>query len=314
MKGAFVGTSELDFSTALTWEEGLPRPQWDLIKVWIDSRGDHEQADDTWAMVERQWLAHLAKALGGEYDVAESEHFLVLAPDADSADSLMWFLERCRNCLLSVLEGVVEFVALGKQVVIALRSANDYYRYLAPFYPHGKHGGSGGVHVREGHPHVAAHGKDLLTLENTLAHELTHAGLHHLSMPVWLEEGLAQLVEHEMTSRGLLLVDGKMAKQHKQYWGCHGLDAFWRGEGFSKPGKVQRLCYQLAEILAQLLIEEARPRWFGFVREPRRRFFAFLRSASAVDCGESACREHLKYGISELAAKFLGPGSWSPSL
>jgi len=121
------------------------------------------------------------------------------------------------------------------------------------------------------------------------------------------------MAEHEMTGRGLLVVDAKMARRYKQYWGRHGLDAFWRGEGFSRPGNVQELCYQLAEILARLMVEDARPRWFGLVREPRRRFFAFLREAAVADSGESACRKHLGCGLSELAARFLGPGPWSPS-
>lgn len=132
-------------------------------------------------------------------------------------------------------------------------------------------------------------------------------------MPQWLEEGLAQMFEHDMTGRQLLELDAESAGRHRRHWGAHGLDEFWSGEGFSRPGEVQELSYQLAEVLVRLLAEEARPRWFGWVREPRRRFLAFLRGAAAADCGEAACREHLGHGLADLAAKFLGPGSWSPN-
>jgi hypothetical protein len=209
---------------------------------------------------------------------------------------------------------VTDFGELGKQVVMVLRNQDDYYRYISLYFPEGEHGGSAGVHIREGYPHVALHGKQMWALENTLAHELTHVSLHHLSMPQWLEEGLAQMFEHDMTGRSLLEVDAEMAGRHKQYWGKHGLCPFWRGEGFSRPGKVQELSYQLAEILVRLLVAESRPRWFGWVREPQRRFFAFLGGANVSDCGEAACREHLGFGLSDLAVKFLGPGSWSQDL
>ena len=216
--------------------------------------------------------------------------------------------------MLSILGGVVDFNGLGKQLVVALRNRDDYYRYVSLYSPGGEQGESAGMHIREDYPHVALQCSQLADAGNTLAHELTHVALHHLNMPQWLEEGLAQMFEHDMTGRSLLQLDSKMARQHKRYWGKHGLDDFWRGDGFSQLGKIQGLSYQLAEILVRLLVEESRPRWFGWVRAPQHRFFGFLRQASISDCGEAACTTHLRFGLSDLAARFLGPGSWSPSL
>jgi hypothetical protein len=310
-----MGAVELDISGSLTWEEGLPHPQWDLIATWIESRCPHDGQSAAWVAAGRQWLAELGPALGRGYQASESAHFLALTHQGDAPGGpLLQFAERCRAVLLSVLAGVAQFDVPGKQIIVAVRTADEYYRYITRYFSEGEHGDSAGVHIREGYPHVALRGKELWLLENTVAHELTHASLHHLSMPQWLEEGLAQMFEHDMTGRSLLIVDGEMAGRHKRYWGKRGLDAFWRGEGFSRPGKVQELCYQLAEILVRLLIEESRPRWFGWVREPQQRFFAFLREAGGADCGEAACREHLQFGIGDLAARFLGPGSWEASL
>ena len=304
----------LDISGALTWEDGLPRPRWDLIRTWVESRREPPARRDAWAAVARQWLAELGPALGVGYEPVESDNFLALVSGGGGTGRrLLPFAERCRAALLSALGGVADFAGPGKQVVLVLRNPGHYYRYISPYFPEGEHGGSAGVHIREGDPHVALHGKQPWAVENTLAHELTHASLHHRSMPQWLEEGLAQMFEHDMTGRQLLEVDAEAAGRHKRYWGRHGLDEFWRGEGFSRPGRVQELSYQLAEVLVRLLVEEGRPRWFGWVREPRLRFFAFLRGADAGDCGGAACREHLGYELGDLAAKFLGPGSWSPS-
>lgn len=308
-------TTELDISGSLTWKEGLPRPQWDLIETWIESRCGPDRRADAWVAVCRQWLAELGLALGRGYDVAESDHFVALASLGDASGRwLLQFAERCRAVVLSVLAGVADFKIPGKQVMLALRTADEYYRYISLYFPEGEHGGSAGIHIREGYPHIALCGKQVWMLENTLAHELMHASLQHLTMPLWLEEGLAQMFEHDMTGRSLLQVDTEMARRHKRYWAKHGLDELWRGEGFFRPGRGQELSYQLAEILVRLLIEEARPRWFGLVREPQRRFFAFVRQARESDCGEAACRKHLQFGLGDLAARFLGRGTWSPGL
>jgi hypothetical protein len=305
----------LDISDSFTWEEDLPRPQWDLLATWVQERVEPADRPAAWTDIARQWLEKLRPALGRSYRTDESDHFLVLAPRPEPrADLLLAFAEKCRQALLAALPGVTAFRSPGKQVVLAIADPESYYTYLSVYYPEGHHGGSAGVHVREGYPHVALCGTELAALENTLAHELTHASLHQLSLPQWAEEGLAQMFEHDMTGRAQLLVNEEMARTHKRYWKKHGLDLLWRGEGFSRPDKAQRLSYELAEILMRLLCSDHRPRWFGLDKGPQRRLFAFLREADASDGGEAAARENLGFGVGELAARFLGPGDWSPSL
>lgn len=305
---------QLDISGLLRWEDGLPHPQWDLVRSWVDSR-DLDDPGAVWTTACRAWLVELTEALGEAYDFGESEHFQMLAsgPAAESG-TMLAFAERCRANLLSGLDNVVHFQAPGKEVIIALGTAEDYHRYIAPHYPDGEHSRSSGLHIRSGYPHMVLLGRELHGLESTLAHELTHAGLHHLSMPQWIEEGLAQVFGHAATGRSPLQLDRKTAEEHYQYWGANGLDEFWRGEGFHRTGEVCKLSYQLAEILIRVLIEDARPRWFGLVKKQQRRFRAFLRNASDVDCGQASCRFHMGYGIDELAGQFLGPGDWTPSL
>ena len=213
----------------------------------------------------------------------------------------------------SILDGVARFVAPGKEVAIAFNRVEEYYRYLCPFSPDDDHGGSRGLHLRVGYPHIVLRGNALWVLEDILAHELTHAGLHHLSMPLWLEEGLAQMFRHDMTGRGQSTPTAETAARHNRYWKKHGLDEFWRGRGFLLPGKARGLNYQLAEVLARLLVEESRPRWFGLVRDTPDRFLAFLEMAKDADCGELACQQCFGMSLSKLAATFLGEGNWSPT-
>jgi hypothetical protein len=256
----------------------------------------------------RHWLDALGRALGGGYETLESKHFIVLAQRAEGkAGRLLKCAERCRGAIRSVLGEVADFGERGKEIVLALRTRAEYYDYTCFYDPEGEHGGSAGIHIREGQPHVALWGRDMALLEQTLAHELTHVALCHLRMPQWLEEGLAQTVMRGVTGQAPLGVDEEAALRHRRYWAGHGLDAFWGGDGFSAPGDLQGLSYELAEILVRLLVEESRPRWFGRAREPQRRFLAFLRAASAEDGGEAAAREHLGCGLADLAARFLGP-------
>jgi hypothetical protein len=306
-----------DTSGSFAFEDGLPVPQWDSIWKCVESR-EPEARRDALLAVARQWLLELGRALGGGYETAESRHFLALAPEARGIGRpLVSFAQRCRATLKSVLGDVADFDRFGKPVLVVLESRGLYYRYISLYCPEGEYGGSMGMHIRDGFPHVAMHALQPWHLEQMLAHELTHVALHHLSLPQWLEEGLAQMFPQDMRSRPMdwvFEVNAETADRHKRYWGKHGLDAFWSGEGFSSPEEfLQPLSYELAEILVRLLVDESRPRWFGRVREPQRRFFAFLRAASESDCGEAGSREHLGYGLGDLAARFLGPGSWSPS-
>jgi hypothetical protein len=302
----------LDISDCIALEDGVPRPRWDLVKARVEAVG-LEARDAAWTDVTRQWLEALRPALVPKYRIGESDNFLVLAwLSEEGCATLLRIAERCRRTLLAELAGLASFDAPGKLAVLAFRRSARYYTYLAAHYSEGRYGGSAGVQVRKGRAHIVMVGSRLLNLENTLAHELTHAALTHLRLPLWVEEGLTQKFKQILANGRPLVVTGEMARRHKRYWGKHGLRAFWTGASFHKPGKVQRLSYDLAQILRMLLEVEHQPRWFGLDKSPSIRLAAFLKTAGRADCGEAAARTHLGFGLGDLAARFLGPGEWSP--
>jgi len=93
--------NELDVSDSLAWEDGLPRPRWDLIETWVASHCDPDAWRGALEAAARQWLAELGPALGGGYETAESDNFLALAPQGDETGRrLVHFGERCRSALL----------------------------------------------------------------------------------------------------------------------------------------------------------------------------------------------------------------------
>jgi hypothetical protein len=222
--------------------------------------------------------------------------------------------ERCRAALLDTLAGVAEISAPGKMPIVVLDGPDVYYQYLAPYDPEGEFGSSAGVQIREGFPHIALMNCEFFALERTLAHELTHAALVHLSLPLWVEEGLAQMFERSMSADRSALIDNEAGQRHERFWRNHSLNQFWNGAGFHRATPAQRFSYQLAEVLVTLLVEEHRPHWLGLSRHRQQRFFQFLLHADRQDAGEAAAREYLGTSLSDIAAKFLGPGDWSAKL
>ena len=150
-----------------------------------------------------------------------------------------------------------------------------------------------------------------MTVHRILAHELTHAALSHLRLPQWIEEGLAQIAEHDVTGEGLSF-DFRRVRKQKEHWRTCGLNLFWSGEAFHSSDESQEFGYQFAEILVRLLLEDFRPRWFGFDQRPLESLMAFLKSARQEDAGQAAAQEHLGMTLGQLAARSLGPGSWEP--
>lgn len=306
-----MAVPRIDISSNFTWEENLPRPQWDILTTWVESRVDNDEQGEAWDEIVRQWFHTLADALDGDYCLHESDQFLLLAPSGSiGGRAILALAKRTRAFLLHSLPGVIHAPGPGKLPLVILADGETYYQYVSVYYGEGHYGSSGGVCIREGYPHIVALGRDMAAVEHTIAHELAHACLTGLGLPLWIEEGLAQIAEHHVTGRGELLLNSDLARQHKRYWRKHGLEVFWRGIGFSRPGKVQELSYQLAETLVRLLCEDYRPQWFGLVRTRHKKLMAFLRDADELDCGQASAEKHLGYGLGTLAAKFLGPGDW----
>jgi hypothetical protein len=304
-----VSKFALDINHFITLEEDLPRPQWPEVETWIKANVSLSQQTDAWNHVLAQWIDVLADALDGLYYCDASANFFLLAPDLGPNTLLILpVAEACKSLLTQTLHGVADFQAEGKLPILVLDRNETYYQYLAPFYPDGHFGASTGIQIRQGYPHVALLHAEFFALEGTLAHELTHASLAHLSLPLWIEEGLAQMFARSMSSQKTMLMDDKRAQKHKRFWSNHGLSLFFSGEGFYKATPAQRFSYELAEVLITLLVEDHRPQWFGLSRSRQHRFFEFLRRAHEQDCGDAAACEHLGYSLAEIAAKFLGPG------
>lgn len=302
--------SKLDISRSLIWHDDLPAPNWDIVGAWIEKQPEADQARH-WNDVARQWFEHLAEAAGDDYGYCEGKRTIVFGPmDERLFRNLTTCGDESQRHLLSLLPGIAEFRTPGKLLVLAWHGRDDYYRYVGRYYGEGTFGATGGLHIRDGHPHIA-----LLNMPgdhplSALAHETTHASLTHLDLPQWLEEGLAQMFENDMAGRAAILLTPEQAQKHRNYWNRHGLDGFWFGDCFHRSGDAQTLSYELAEILVRLLFSDHRPGWF--TKGKQKQLMSFLAAAKRTDGGRDAALDHLDYELDELAEKFLGPIELTP--
>jgi hypothetical protein len=303
---------DIDIQTLLDPAYPLPQPLAALILPWLDRQADDDRRGELATEISRRWLAALGGALDPLYRVDESRHFLVLGPQVHvSNDSLLRTAEHCRARMLALLPGLADFRAPGKEVLVVLYGETTYYNHVAYYDSEGEFGSSAGMHIRSDWPHVVLLEVEPTSLHRTVAHELTHAAFAHLGLPLWIEEGLAQLAEHDISGEGAAF-DYRRVRLQKEHWRALGLDTFWSGEAFSRSDDSQEFSYQLAEILVRLLLEEFRPRWFGWDQRPLEHLLVFLRHAKADDAGQSAAKDCLQMTLGELATKSLGSGDWEP--
>lgn len=293
----------------LVWEEQLPHVDWDVAESHVNTMSDTDRAS-TLDAITTAWLEVLCETLGGTHTLSESAHFLTLVPQSDRRPDLRAsFLERCRTTLLDLLPGVSEFTECERFVVISLDSETEYYSYIARYYPEGTFPTSGGVQIRNGGlNHIVTNCEGGFGWDATLAHEMLHLSLAGRDTPHWLEEGLAQMFEHDMVGGrgGELMLE--QVEEHRRYWGRAGLASFWSGQTFHRTGRAQGLSYQLAELIVRRLIDEARPGWFRRNRDARERLLRFFRDANSADHGAGSCRTHLARDLDDLAPGFVRCG------
>jgi hypothetical protein len=280
--------------------DGMPRPQWEVIRPAAASLSGRYEPHRVWCEVQRQWLEALVEALGGDYRIVETQSVLLLCCRfPDEAGSLARLCENTLSTVDSIVGAPAE--RCGKLPVFVFDSMQTYLTYISHFYAEGEHGMSGGVCVRQpgGDVHVATF-EAPQALERSLAHEMVHVRLNP-DLPQWVEEGCCETISRRVARSGPLLLDNEAVRKHGRYWGRHGLDSFWTGQAFGRPDRGQELSYALAEVLVNNLLNDH-----------GRRFREFLGDAKATDCGEAAARNHFGLGLGELAGQFLGEGDWSP--
>lgn len=305
---SFLPNAELFLMEA----DGLLHLDDERVEEWVDVSFPLEGRRDAWNRVCANWLDRLAEALPGNYRGIESDHFFLVADlDKGRRDGLIHLAERAWKTLKESLGSAARLSGPGKQVVLAFNNRKTMFQFAGPYLPEGKLASFAGLYIRQVCPLILI--QDTGGATSTLVHELLHAAVSHLLLPQWLEEGLAQAfeVDHGVTPEFLLTPED--AKKCRAYWRKRGLERFWSGEGFHRAGRCITESYRLAQILARLLLDDAKPGWWGLGRARQQKLIRFLETARVDDAGDAAARDALGYGIVSLAERFLGPMSATTS-
>jgi len=284
-----------EIPNAVAEADQLPRVNWEVVDDWLKRNSPQDHLTGAQLELVLQWLELLAERFGDEYWIGSAPRCVLLTNQSEpEGNRLLRFTERALDQVARLLDTNPAARVAPKHILVRLHTIELYYTYISHFYPDGRYGGSGGLCIREGMPHIAFPASSS-SQHSVLAHELVHAVLSELDAPQWIEEGVARIVEQQLTDRPPIQLNEATAHHLRAYWNAQGLDEFWNGKSFSSAGKGQELSYQLAEILARLVLTDHRAA-----------FLTFVKKARGEDGGESAAREHLGQSLQEIAAMFLG--------
>jgi hypothetical protein len=277
------------------------KPDWNIIESSIGKNLNHEELNNAWSNECLKWLQSIAAEYGSDYRIIETENFSLLTNENERYTKLFSnFLERTLKRILQTLKGIASDEGYGKHVALIFHNIEKYYEYVSMFFPEeGEFGLSSGMYINEGYGHFAFPTQDINFAEPIAVHELTHACLAHLPIPVWLNEGIAVLMEEALAGHQLIL-DKDTVLRHQNYWNEDSIQSFWSGESFYASDEGQELSYNLAHVLIRSLSQNYPA------------FVAFCNNAHFEDAGESASVEHLGMSLAQVAGSLLGNQNWKP--
>jgi hypothetical protein len=150
-----------------------------------------------------------------------------------------------------------------------------------------------------GYPHIVLNTGTRNWTHSVLCHELTHYLLSHWTVPRWLDEGIAMVMQHDIVQRPEMEIHLLACAPTFQFMGIQG---FWSGAALeSAEGEAGQVMYALAEELVRCMVDV-----YG------ERFDAFVRKAHWSDGGQAAAAEVLGAGLGECMSHVLGAGDWAP--
>ncbi len=281
--------------------DGFPRPDWDAIGELIHARPENTWASG-WEEWSGRWLQGVLDNLPDDYRIAESDNFLLLSAEEDRyVELLSGFLERTLRRILGRLDGIASDEGYGKHVVLMFNEQDSYYSYKSWFYPEeGDFILSAGTFLNAGYGHFAFPFMEMSDAEATSAHEMTHALLKHLPIPLWLNEGFAVTIEDEICDSAPLVMDSERFAEHASFWNAQTIQEVWSGASFNRHDEGAELSYELARFCLRALAHDYDV------------FAAFANAAAFEDGGEAAAIEYYGGSLGGVIHQFFGDGDWSP--
>ncbi|QNA88010.1 hypothetical protein G4G28_05090 [Massilia sp. Dwa41.01b] len=299
-----AGCPDFDVQRQLVEVHGFPVISADAFDHWLAASPQASTAD--MACVAKAWLMHMREACGPEFRLFETEHAFILSPlESGVLRATGIFMATTRRRITAVLRDLAVFPAGSKSVLLVLHDEDAYYQYVSAYYPdNGEFSFSSGMFINSSVPHFVVPLAELAAIEAVIAHEMTHSALSHLTLPRWLDEGLAVNTEQRLTGvPRLIYTPHELHEKHLRYWGTAEMQQFWTGESFFRTDDGNLLSYELARILVSHLSAD----WDRFTR--------FVTHAQREDGGGLAAREHMNVELGALVCALLEQpfsADWEP--
>lgn len=282
--------TEVEFNWATLWAE--------LERLPSDS-----ERDRVWRGHGHRWLSSIVAALGSDFALHEvGDFWIVSSQPQKEIDRVGRLLQSARRRILSDLDGIARDPQHSRLAVLWLDNEDVYYDYISSTYPDaGEFAFSGGSFLSGGYPHfVFPHYDEFAELERVMSHELTHALVSHLPLPLWLNEGIAVTMEEAIAGGMHARRTVELLDEHPNFWNEETMQEFWSGASFSRPDEGNALSYGLAHLLTTNLAHDFH------------RFRGFTLAANASDAGESAARDQLGVSLGDIVGALFGEGDWVP--
>lgn len=295
--------SSIDYSSL--FKKNKPFLYFDREKVRqaFDNIDEEQLADTVYESIQSRWVAdicrQLGKSSGKSYTIYQSSHFeLVTCENEKYVDSFIKSMENIHQRISKALGSI--YVNDETRLPIFIIDNNEsYYEYISNYYPEeGTFAQSSGVFLRDIVPHFVFPKNDYAI--SVASHELTHALVSHLEIPLWLNEGLAVNMESVITGSNPFKLNQQKHQQHIAFWGETEIQEFWSGKSFSRPDEANELSYQLAQLITRTLAEN------------HAAFYAFVNDAHYTDSGEKALSTHYGISLADIITNVFGDGNWKP--
>ena len=174
---------------------GAPILDWVALERWA---GGNLEAIERGR---RAWLLHFRDSMPPPAHLHETRDAWVLSPfQPSTARRAASYVAATRERIAKLLSGIARFPAGARSILVVFNNLDEYYEYVSNYYPDtGEFAFSGGMFIDRGCPHFVTVVSPLSDLEPVIAHEMTHSALAHLSLPLWLDEGIAVTTEHQVS-------------------------------------------------------------------------------------------------------------------
>lgn len=281
----------------LAHADDMPYVGWEAAEDWIVRQSEYEDHALLRRAIASYWLQEFARSAPFPAAHWRSGTIEGLAPANGEGTDLRQSTERTLRIVHSTLMKIRGSAPLPPVALLAFPDRNSFITYYANLRPDGETSMMpGGVYFPSPHqwfPMLLLNMKSGDS-RSTVAHELTHHALSECHLPMWIEEGLTQMMEERAAGRAPLLLNAEAIARHRLHWRSAGFEDHLSADGFHSPdGEVSQRSYELAEWTTRLLLERRPDEFFRFARS--------CRTLSASD----ACETHFGVTPEELLSSIV---------